>query len=324
MGSKKIVVVKSRIDESQKNLIVETAAKYGYTVEVYSDLNEAKPHLEDAEIIHGLGPDLLNAAPNAKWYAIASAGINGYDADLVESRNMLISNSSGTYGVTIAEHIIMMSLMIMRNMFLYEDARKSHKWIGYPLPQKDMRTLTGSKILILGTGNLGATFAGRVKGFEPESVIGVSRSGNAVPEFDKVIKIEELDSALPNADLVVMCLPGTPETDNIMNAERIGLLSENAILINVGRGTSIDSDALINALENDKIAAAALDVFPEEPLPDDSPFWSVKNLYVTPHISGQDTALITREINARMFCEDIENYCKGLPLKYAVDLRRGY
>ena len=121
-----------------------------------------------------------------------------------------------------------------------------------------------------------------------------------------------------------MCLPGTPETENVIDEKRLALLPPHAIIINVGRGSAIDEDALADALENNRLAAAALDVFKEEPLPPESPLWKTKDLYVTPHISGQDTAPITREINARMFSEDIENYCEGRPLKYAVDLRRGY
>ena len=321
--SKKIVIIKTHKDEAALALVKDTAAKYGYSVEVYGDLDEAKPHLEDAEIIHGMGMGLLANAPNAKWYCIASAGINGYDADYFDERGVLVSNSSGTYGTTIAEHIIMMATMIMRHMFRFDELRREGKWLSFK-EVTDFRTLCGSKILVLGTGNLGATFAGRVRSFEPASIVGVSKSGREVPEFDRVVKLEELDAELPNADLIVMCLPGTPETENVLNKERIALLSKDAIVINVGRGNAIDEDALMDALENDRIAAAALDVFKEEPLPEESPLWKTKNLYITPHVSGQETSHVTRELNMRMFCEDIENYCEGRPLKYAVDLRRGY
>lgn len=322
--SKKIVVIKAHKDDAAMKLVQDTAAKYGYTAEFYQNLNEAKPHLADAEIVHGMGMGLLKYAPEAKWYCIASAGVNGYDADAFDERGILVSNSSGTYGITIAEHIIMIALMIMRHMFKFEESRKASEWLSFHEIESDFRTLYGSKILVLGTGNLGATFANRVRSFEPAEIIGVSRSGKSVDEFDRVISISSLDSALPEADLVVMCLPGTPETENILSKERIALLSENAIIINVGRGTAIDEDALAEALENGKIRAAALDVLMEEPLPSDSSLWKTKNLFITPHISGQETASVTRMLNMQMFCDDIENYCEGRPLKYAVDLRRGY
>jgi len=322
--SKKIVIIKTHQDEAALKLVRDTASKYGYTVEVYGDLEEAKPHLEDAEIVHGMGMGLIAHAPNAKWYCIASAGINGYDADYFDERGVLVSNSSGTYGTTIAEHIVMMATMIMRHMFQFEDLRRQGKWLSFRDVSSDFRTLCGSKILVLGTGNLGATFASRVRSFEPASIIGVSKSGRDVPEFDRVVTMDSLDSELSCADLVVMCLPGTPETENVLSKERIALLSKDAIVINVGRGNAIDEDALMDALENDLISAAALDVFKEEPLPEESPLWKTKNLYITPHVSGQETAAITRELNMRMFCEDLENYCEGRPLKYAVDLRRGY
>lgn len=325
--SKKIVVIKSHSDEKNLDLIRETAAKYGYSAEFYTSLDEALPHLEDAEIVQGQGGRgmaTLKASPNVKWYCAASAGVNEYDPDYVEQRGILFSNSTGTYGTTISEHIIMVALMIMRRMFEYEEYRVKSEWQDHWIDTRDIGTLAGSRIVVLGTGNLGSTFAERVKSFQPASIIGVSRSGNPVEGFDKIVKIDKIESVLPEADLLVMCLPGTKETENIMNKERISLLSKNAILINVGRGTAIDDEALMDALENDRLAAASLDVFREEPLPSDSPLWTTKHLYVTPHISGQETAPITREINARMFCEDIENYCQGKPLKYAVDLRRGY
>ena len=322
--SKKIVVVRNVEDKKTMPIVEEAAAKYGYTVEFYKNLQEALPHLEDAEIVHGLSQKLIDSAPNAKWFCIASAGVNGYDPDSLDKRGILVSNSSGTYGITIAEHIIMMTTMIMRHMFDFEEHRKNHTWFSHKNLTSDFRTICGSNILVLGTGNLGATFAERVRSFEPASIVGVSRSGKPVPAFDKVVSLDGLDEELPKADVVVMCLPGTPETEGIMDKKRIALLSKDAILINVGRGTAIDDEALMDALENDRIAAAALDVFKAEPLAEDSPLWSTKNLYITPHISGQDTAEITREINMRMFAEDIENYCEGRPLKYAVDLRRGY
>jgi phosphoglycerate dehydrogenase-like enzyme len=121
-----------------------------------------------------------------------------------------------------------------------------------------------------------------------------------------------------------MALPGTAETEHILNRERIALLPQNAYVINVGRGSAIDQEALMDALNHDQLAGAALDVFVPEPLPEDHPLWETKNLIVTPHISGNLTLGYTRDINVAMFCEDLANYAAGRPLKGLVDRKLGY
>ena len=136
--------------------------------------------------------------------------------------------------------------------------------------------------------------------------------------------MSELDGALACADLAIFCVPSTPETENIVNEERLALMKPSAYLINVGRGTAVDIGALIKALEEGRLAGAALDVFPEEPVPDDSPVWDAPNLLMTPHVAGNDTLAETRRLNCAMFCEDLENYAAGRPLVHAVDRKLGY
>ena len=144
------------------------------------------------------------------------------------------------------------------------------------------------------------------------------------PAFDAVKKVSELNSLLPSADLLVMSLPDTPETRDILNRERIELLPNGAFVVNVGRGSAIDEDALCESLEDGNLGGAALDVFKTEPLPSDSKLWKAKNLLITPHVAGNLTLEHTLNVNVDMFCKNLINYSKGLPLNNLIDKSKGY
>ena len=159
-----------------------------------------------------------------------------------------------------------------------------------------------------------------------EKIIGLSRSGKAREAgiFDETSPISQLDRLLSDTELLVMALPNTPETVNILNRERIARLPKEAIVINVGRGSALDQAALAEALNTDRIAGAALDVVDPEPLPENDPLWDTKHLILTPHISGNLTLGYTCDRNVELFCEDLANYAAGRPLSHLVDRKRGY
>ena len=157
------------------------------------------------------------------------------------------------------------------------------------------------------------------------SITGVNRSGRCPDEaYDRVVPISELDTVLPDAHVLVMSLPSTPETVGILSAARIALLPRDALVINVGRGTAIDQDALVEALNTERIAGAALDVMVPEPLPEDHPLWSAKNLVLTPHVAGNMSLGYTCDKAVDMFCEDLARYAAGEPLAHLVDRKLGY
>ena len=321
MSQKKIVVVNPNVDHRQKEQIIGVAGKYDASVEFYKTVEEAIPNLAGAEIVFGISPDLIKNAPDIKWFCSASAGIDHYvKAGCFDGRDIILTNSSGSFGLTISEYIIMMALIMMRRMPEYGEFIRAHSWKS----NLENKSLFGSKIVVLGTGNLGSMFAKRVRGFEPKSLIGVSRSGNHVDLFDRVEKTDKLPELLSDVDLLVMCLPGTPETEGILSKELIDSMPSSSYIINVGRGSAIDIDALVTALEEGRIAGATLDVLPKEPLPEDSYLWDVKNLIITPHMSGQETMPWTRDNNYNMFCEDIENYFEGRKMAHLADPKLGY
>ena len=318
----KILVINRLLNEHHKEQILKNASEIGGSVFFVGSEDEIPDDWQDCEIIYGFG--MRNAAgnKNLKWFAAPSAGVDFLlKPGIFANEDCLITNSTGAYGVTIAEHIITVSLMMMRKLdYTYSESLK-HRWSG----QQMQRSLKDSRILVLGTGDIGCCFAKRAKAFEPKSITGVCRSGICEDEsFDCVYKIDALDELLPETDLLVMSLPDTPETRNILSRERIELLPDDAYVVNVGRGTAVDEEALADSLEEGRLAGAALDVFKTEPLPDDSRLWNTKNLVITPHVAGNLTLEHTLDVNVGLFCENLLNYGRGLPMKNLIDKNKGY
>jgi phosphoglycerate dehydrogenase-like enzyme len=153
----------------------------------------------------------------------------------------------------------------------------------------------------------------------------VRRSKKAgAPCFDAMYGMDELNTILPQTDILVMALPATAETVGVLSRERIALLPRHAVVVNVGRGSAIDQDALIDALNSESIAGAALDVMVPEPLPVDHPLWDARNILITPHVSGNMSLGITRDLDVDLFCRDLSNYAAGRPLQQLVDRKLGY
>ena len=319
---RKIAVCIAFSDADQRRRITESAAALGFTADYYDTPEEILPHIEDYEILYGHpAPEIVTKAKNLKWLCSDFAGIEKYLPDGVfHDDTCLLSNSSGAYGPTISEHIIMVLLMLLRRMPEYERDLRNRKWTFY----SPIRSIIGSHFVLLGTGDIGSNTARRLKALGA-TVTGVCRSGkSSEPAFDRVVPISELDTVLPSADALIMSLPATKETAGILTAERIALLKKTAYLINVGRGNAIDQDALVRALHSGSIAGAALDVMIPEPLPADHPLWDCPNTIITPHVSGNLSLGLTCELDIEMFLTDLKNYSEGKPLANFVDRTKGY
>ncbi len=321
---KKIAVYDNFTEVKHRQQIDATAAKYGFTVDYYA-VPETVPaeKRDEYEVIYGMPkPGELKGFRNLKWFCGSFAGVDAYlDESLYPSPEVMLSNSSGSYGVTIAEHIVMVTLMLLRHAPAYCADQTAGRW-GEVMP---MRSIIGSTVTVIGTGDIGTEFARRAKALGAKSVRGVRRTKKAAdPAFDEIHTNEELDTLLPDTDILVLALPATGETKNILSAERIALLPRRACVVNVGRGSAIDQTALVDALNAGRITGAALDVFQREPLPENDPAWTAKNLIVTPHISGQMSLGYTRDRNVELFCEDLERYGKGEKPVRLVDRRIGY
>lgn len=301
---------------SQRASIEAAAEKYGF--EVAYDPAAAG----EAEIIFGANAGLLEHAPNLKWLCVPSAGAEQYLKPVLEDRaGILLSNSSGAYGVTIAEHIVMVTLMLMRREMEYAEVVRDRGW------RRDLpvRSIRDSRVTLLGTGDIGQEAAIRLRAFGPKAITGVNRRGRKPGDmFDAVATLDALDSVLPQTDLLIMSLPNTPETRGIMDDRRLGLLPGDAFIVNVGRGSVLDEAALARQLRAGRFAGVALDVFVHEPLPKDDPLWDCPRLLVTPHVAGNMTLGYTVQRIVALFLEDFDRYCAGQPLERRVELGQGY
>ena len=320
--AKKIGVIIDFLNDKYERQLNAAAAKYGYEIEYFPSSAEAVGRVDDCEILYGhCSQKVIRSAKSLKWYCCCWAGVDHFcDDGLYQNPDCLLSNSSGAYGITISEHILMVTLMMLRQMPKFEEIVRAREW------EKglSMRSICGSSITVLGTGDIGTNFARRAKALGAKVVRGARRTKKAGdPAYDEMYTLEELDSIQPETEILVMALPGTRDTAHILSRRRIGLLPQDAYVVNVGRGSAIDQEALVEALNEGRLAGAALDVCVPEPLPKEHPLWSAKNLLLTPHISGNMSLGITRDLDVALFCEDLRNYAAGRKLQRLVDRTLG-
>lgn len=319
-----ICIVQDFLTDAHKAQIKEVAEKVGFVPRFFTTdrLDDAKEALRTCEVLYAGRLDVLQGASAAlKWYACSAAGVDPYCGEPSPFANPdCILTSSNVYGATISEHVIMVTLELLRLMPYFKEPLRRHEWLISP----PIRSIKDGDFTILGTGNLGATIAARLRAMEARRILGLSRSGKKVMQFDEVLPISQLDAVLPKTSFLIMALPGTPETVGILSRERIALLPPEAYVVNVGRGNAVDQDALRDALNNGAIAGAALDVVVPEPLPKDDPLWETKNLILTPHISGNLALGYTRDENVRLFCKNLRRYAAGDTLIGVADRSRGY
>jgi phosphoglycerate dehydrogenase-like enzyme len=318
---KKITVCMDRLCDHHRSQILRAAEAAGYTAAFFSTPDDARESAAESEIILADRDALLPYAEQLKWFCASFAGVDHLLRSPYLKESVLLSNSSGAYGVTISEHIVMVILMLLRRQMEYTEIVREHSW-KRNLP---VRSIRGSRIVIIGTGDIGHETACRLRAFAPASIEGINRSGRgADPAFDRIQSTESLDSLLPEADILIMCIPGTREAYHLMNAERMQRMQKHAMIINVGRGQSLDQEALVGLLKENRLGGAALDVFETEPVPPDDPVWTCPGLLVTPHCSGNTSLGYTVDRIVDLFCEDLERYVQGLPLLRTVDRKLGY
>lgn len=246
----------------------------------------------DAAVLWGFASpviDQLVPAPNLRWIQTLTAGPDPVLAAGFPDR-VQVTTGRGFHDETVAEHAVALALTGLRQMPETLAAQAQHRWAeeltGFR-PLHDGNTLTtliGARVTIWGFGSIGQTTATRFAAFDTK-VTGVARSAGERAGFP-VVATEDVDELLANTDVLVLVLPKSPATDNVLDARRLALLPSHAWVINVGRGNAIDEDALVAALEAGTLGGAALDVFQTEPLPADSPLWDAPRAILTPHNAG--------------------------------------
>lgn len=285
--------------------------------------DRSSPEIADCEIVFGY-PDakVLGTSKKLKWLHTQTAGV---DAFLGEEANLrpevIITNSVGSYGLSISEHLIMVTLMLLRRMNEYARLQAACEWKSLGTTE----TLYGKTVTIVGLGDIGYNFAMRCHMIGAK-VRGVVRTPRATMPHgvDELFVGDELDKALDGADIIALCLPSTNETTQLFDAARLKRLKKGSMILNVGRGTAVDQDALIELLQSGYLGGAGLDVTTPEPLPADSPLWAMPNVIITPHISNGVSLDITLDFIFNKFTEYLQNYIDGKQFKRVVDRSVGY
>lgn len=307
------------VKEKHKKLFEEKVPGAEFLYESMKNLDIGR--IKDAEIIIGNPPaESLKELKNLRWLQLQSAGVGEYADTSILSGDVLLTNASGAYGHAISEYMLGVLLELYKKLHIYRDNQYESKW-SYA---GRVRTILGSTALILGLGDIGGEFAVRLKALGAYT-IGIKRRVSDKPDhLDELHMMDMLNTLLPRADIVALSLPETPLTRNIINRERIGLMKQDAVLINVGRGSAVDTEALCDALESGRLWGAALDVTEPEPLPESHRLWKMKNAVITPHVSGGFSLDSTFDKIIDICASNLEAYIGGRELMNLVDRSAGY
>lgn len=216
--------------------------------------------------------------PNLRYIQLTSAGFDRVPMDYVQQHGIEIHNARGVYSVPMAEFAVAGVLQLYKKMQFFAANQKAHRWEKH----RGLLELSGKTVCIVGCGSVGTECAKRFSAFGCR-VVGVNRTVREDENYQKIVGLDSLDAALPEADILILTLPLTEQTRHIMSRERVSLLKKTAILVNIARGAIIDPEAMLQALPT--LGGAVLDVFEEEPLDVNSPLWDMENVVLTPHNS---------------------------------------
>ena len=287
-----------------------------------NNMNVAKVYLPEVEILVTYGEDLheelIEKAVKLKWIMVLSAGMEKMPFKVIEERGIYVTNARGIHKTPMAEYAISMLLQVLRETKTLLNNQQGRIWDR----SVRMQELKGKTMLILGTGAIGQEVARLAQAFGVTTV-GVSRSGKPISHFAENHQTKDLESLLPLADLVVSVLPSTKETEGLFKYEYFKQLPNHSIFLNMGRGDLVKSADLLMAIQEGEIAHAVLDVFEEEPLPEDHFFWKEENITITPHLSGMSKHYVKRALG--IFEENMQIYHSGKDnFINKINVSRGY
>lgn len=313
------IVVTLPVNARHKKIL---AAHAGNAQLIYKPLkNLTAQDITEAEIVVGnMDKDLLPYAAKLRLLQLNSAGADAYIKPGVFPGNAFLCNATGAYGLALSEHMLGMLLAMMKKLYVYYDNQKQGLW----KDEGPVTAICGAKVLVVGMGNIGSTFAEKIHALGAH-VTGIKRRSTDVPPYaDAMGTMDHLDDYLAQADVVVTSLPGTAATAQLFNKERFAAMKQGAYFLNIGRGSAVVTGDLCAALKNGHLAGAAVDVTEPEPLPQNHPAWHTPNLYITPHISGQYHLAATLDNIVNIAAENIEAYMNNKPLRNIVDFTTGY
>lgn len=260
---------------------------------------------------------LLARAPQVRWLHSPGAGVEGWPLAELRRRQITLTNAAGVFAVPIAEWVLSVILAAATRRREVEAAQAEHRWADDLVSGE----LYGRTLLVLGSGGIGRHVIERAAAFGMR-IWAASRSGRAVPGAERVLTGDEWHDAVADADVVVSTLPLTPATRGSFTADDVGRLRPDAWFVNVGRGGTVDEEALLDAVAAGRIGGAALDTWLTEPLPADHRAWDLENVIVSPHRSGSSAA--GRDRGLDLLADNLRRFVAGEPLRNVVDLDSGY
>ena len=321
-GAEELVYLTTEMSDEHLAEIAELAPNI--TIVSGLDRETAVAHAGRADGVdaHLLSSAFIEAAPDLRWAQSWSAGVNRYLTipELMARDEIVLTNMKGMYGPVIAEHVFAMMLARTRDLEFYMDAGRRGVW-----ERGDgsaMGALQGRTMLVVGLGGIGSEIAMRAHAFGMRVLATARIERPAPPYVDVLGTAKDLNDLLPEADVVVLAVPLTDETRQMINRETLGKVKDGAWLVNIARGAVVDTDALVEALDSGKVGAVFLDVTDPEPLPEGHPLWGRDNALITPHVAGR--AELSADRRWALMRENMRRFGAGEPLLNVVDKEAGY
>lgn len=313
------ILVLIPMDDDKKRILEDKAKNCKI---VYSNGNEvSREEVQRANIIIGSPKiEMIKGSSKLKWLQLNSAGADQYTKQGILNKDVILTNSTGAYGLAVSEHMLAMLLELLKKLHIYRDNQNKRLWKS----EGRVKSIYNSKVLIVGLGDIGCKFGEMIKSLGGYT-IGIKRRESKKPSYiDELYLNDKLDELLPQSDIVALCLPATTETHRLFDKERISKMKKGSILLNVGRGISVDTEALCDAIENNHLSGAGLDVVDPEPLPSSHRIWGLENVVITPHISGWYNLSETYERIFEISLDNLERFLNNDELFNIVDFNTGY
>lgn len=314
-----MIIYSNRNSDTFRTSVLEIATDC--TLVGMADLDNTPELLQQVEIWYGhISHDQLNVCTKLKWVQHQGAGVEALPLHTYSNRGITLTNASGVHAEPITEHMFGMLLMLTRCLDVARKDSDDAAW-NKRNPSANVTELFGKTLGLLGVGAIGTKSAevGRAFGMQ---TIGLRRTAVHSAALDRSYTLDNRDEFFSKSDVIMNTLPATKETVNFISHHEISLMKPGVIIVNTGRGSTIDTDALIDGLNSGQVGAALLDVTNPEPLPDGHPLWSAPNVFITPHYSGSHPTYDARA--DAIFLTNLEKYIRGTPLDNAVDTSTGY
>lgn len=313
------VLILTPLNEDNKQLIEKEFPDFTFHYSTRHSITQEEVDSHDVIIGNPASHVDINRE-NIKLLQVNSAGSDEFTKPGVLHPNTLLANASGAHSDTIAELVIGLLLTVNKRINVYLKKQEERTWIK---PQ-DGKEIFHSNVLIVGFGDIGYEIARRLRAFKCH-IIGVKRRMMPLPDvLDELYTTDELNEVLPKADFVISCLPQTKDTIHIYNETTFSLMKDDATFLNIGRGSAVDTNALMKALDQGKFDHVCLDVMEEEPLPADHKLWTYDKVTITPHVGGGYQWNSTQENFTKLVISNLHHLMNEERLDNEVDFTTGY